>query len=74
MTPRAPVVSGRQCIRVLARAGFRVVRQRGSHVRLRNDETGAWVSVPLHKELRPGTFHAIRKAADLCVEDFRRLP
>ena len=29
-----PVVSGREAVKALCRAGFRVVRHRGSHVRL----------------------------------------
>ncbi|TEU19373.1 MAG: type II toxin-antitoxin system HicA family toxin [Anaerolineales bacterium] len=38
MSPKLPVVSGRQVVRALERIGYRVVRQRGSHIRLR-DET-----------------------------------
>jgi len=37
MNPKLPVVSGRQVIKVLERIGYRVVRQKGSHVRLFGD-------------------------------------
>jgi len=32
MNPKLPVVSGRQVVRALERVGYRVVRQRGSHI------------------------------------------
>jgi len=38
MNPKLPVVSGRQVVRALERVGYRVVRQRGSHIRLRDEE------------------------------------
>jgi len=48
-----PVVSGREAIKALCRAGFRVVRQRGSHVRLekRTEDTVIKLTVPLHESL-----------------------
>jgi predicted RNA binding protein YcfA (HicA-like mRNA interferase family) len=36
--PRMPSVSAKNLIKVLQRNGFRVVRQRGSHVRLKHDD------------------------------------
>jgi predicted RNA binding protein YcfA (HicA-like mRNA interferase family) len=36
VTSGLPVVSGREAIRVLEELGYRVVRQRGSHIRLRH--------------------------------------
>jgi predicted RNA binding protein YcfA (HicA-like mRNA interferase family) len=38
VTPRQPVVSGAELVRALERAGWTVVRQRGSHVRLKKPE------------------------------------
>ncbi|HTR74145.1 MAG TPA: type II toxin-antitoxin system HicA family toxin [Solirubrobacterales bacterium] len=35
MNPRQPVVSGERLIKVLRKEGWEVVRQRGSHVRLK---------------------------------------
>jgi predicted RNA binding protein YcfA (HicA-like mRNA interferase family) len=37
MNPKLPVVSGRQAIRALEHVGYEVVRQRGSHIRLRDE-------------------------------------
>jgi len=47
-----PIVSGRETIKALSKAGFRVTRQRGSHVRLeKTDDEVIKLTVPLHKSL-----------------------
>jgi len=69
--PKLPVVSGVECIRTLEKVGYRVVRQKGSHVRLK-DMNGKLppVTVPVHKELRAGLLRKILQDADLTVEEF----
>ena len=44
---RLPVLSAREVIRILDQVGFEVVRQRGSHVRLKHED-GRVVTVPVH--------------------------
>ena len=47
-------------IRALDHLGYRVVRQKGSHVRLRHEGSPAHVvTVPLHNPLKTGTLHGI---------------
>jgi predicted RNA binding protein YcfA (HicA-like mRNA interferase family) len=65
-----PQLSGRECVTILQRFGFRVVRQRGSHIILRRDEPFAQVVVPDHKQLDRGTLRAIIRQAGLRVDDF----
>jgi len=67
-----PVISGAQLIRALKRLGWEVVRQRGSHVRLRHPERRIFLVVPLHQELKRGTLRGIRRDADLDVDELRR--
>ena len=57
MTPKLPVVSGENLIRVLEKFGYVRVRQKGSHVRLRHatDPQRLPVTVPLHDEIAFGT-------------------
>ena len=53
-------VSADRLIRALERLGYVVIRQRGSHVRLRNEAPPAHtISVPLHNPLKTGTLHGI---------------
>jgi predicted RNA binding protein YcfA (HicA-like mRNA interferase family) len=71
---RPPSVSGSEVIRALGRLGFRIVRQRGSHVILRKDtEAGAvGCAVPAHLELAPGTLRGILKQAGVSLKDFSK--
>ena len=73
MTPRQPVVSGQQLIKALEKDGWAVVRQRGSHVRLKKSGRRYALVVPLHKEIRRGTLSGILRDADLSADDLQRL-
>ena len=73
MTPRQPVVSGERLIKALGQEGWEVVRQRGSHVRLKKPGRRNALVVPLHKELKRGTLGGILRDADLNADDLRRL-
>ncbi|MBM5789710.1 addiction module toxin, HicA family [Candidatus Parcubacteria bacterium] len=70
----AKTVSGSQCVKILCRFfGFFVVRQKGSHVKLKR-ASGArtlMTVVPLHRELAHGTLHGILKLAEIEEESFR---
>jgi predicted RNA binding protein YcfA (HicA-like mRNA interferase family) len=53
-------VPAERLIRVLERLGYQVLRQKGSHVRLRHEGPPAHlVTVPCHGPLKIGTLHAI---------------
>ncbi len=69
---KLPVISGKDAIKALTKAGFFVVRQRGSHVRLKKiTSLGAiFVTVPLHRVLDRGTLRGIISDAGLTVEEF----
>jgi predicted RNA binding protein YcfA (HicA-like mRNA interferase family) len=72
MSPKLPVVSGRQVVQALQRIGYRVVRQRGSHIRLR-DETNPNhlpITVPDHKTVKPGLLRKALRDADLTTDEF----
>ena len=72
MSPRLPRVSGDEAVRVLQRAGFAPVSQRGSHHKLRHAD-GRTVIVPVHRELATGTFASILRQAGLNAADFEAL-
>ncbi len=67
------MVSGRECVRALERAGFYLKRQEGSHMILRRDNPFAQVVVPDHRELDRGTLRAILRQAGIGVEKFLKL-
>jgi predicted RNA binding protein YcfA (HicA-like mRNA interferase family) len=67
---KLPVVSARECVRALEKAGFVVSRQRDSHIKLKRLNPKARVVVPNHKTIKPGTLRTILREADLTVEEF----
>ena len=62
---KLPVLSADRVIKALKRAGFRVVRQSGSHIHLWNDESRTLVTVPNHSELAKGTLNSIIKQSKM---------
>lgn len=68
-------VSGEQTIKALQKAGFEVIRQRGSHVVLKKISPNCEIGcvVPLHKELANGTLHSILKQAQISIDEFNNL-
>ena len=71
---RLPAVSGERVVRALERAGFILVRQRGSHIFLRHPDGRATV-VPVHKgeDLGRGILRRILRDAELSREEFLEL-
>ncbi len=70
--PKLPSVSGERVIRALKRAGFVILRQKGSHVSLEK-RTGDRVFktvVPDHTEIAKGTLSDILKQSGLTLEEF----
>ena len=59
--PKLPVVSGEQVIKLLRKLGYEIIRQKGSHVRLRKiTEAGEHnITVPKHSEMAKGTLNDI---------------
>ncbi|MDQ1251183.1 MAG: hypothetical protein QG646_252 [Euryarchaeota archaeon] len=68
---KLPVVSGKELVNVLEKAGFVVVRQKGSHISLqkRTDEKTYKTVVPLHTKLAKGTLLDILHQTGLSKEE-----
>ena len=59
-------MTSQEMIKYLKQHGFEVVSQNGSHVKMRNRDTGKTVIVPYHaKDLKKGLEQAILKQAGL---------
>lgn len=63
--------AAREVMAALRRVGFEVVSQRGSHVKLRNED-GRTVIVPDHREIARGTMRSILRQAGLTAEEFEQ--
>ena len=64
--PKLPVLSGKELIAILQKAGFQIVRQKGSHVSLQKGPSKT--VVPLHDDLAKGTLLGILKQCGLSRE------
>jgi len=72
--PKLPVLSGIKVVKALAKIGYYVDHQTGSHVILRQrEDPHRRLTVPRHSELAKGTLRAIIREAGLTVEEFLEL-
>ncbi len=68
---KLPVLKANKLVRALERAGFHIIRQRGSHVRLKHPD-GRVVTVPVHsgQDVGRGLLRKILRDAELTREEF----
>jgi predicted RNA binding protein YcfA (HicA-like mRNA interferase family) len=67
-----PIVSGKEVVKALQRAGYFIRRQRGSHVRMYHN-TKPPITVALAKTVKKGTLRKILRDAELEPADFVKL-
>jgi predicted RNA binding protein YcfA (HicA-like mRNA interferase family) len=69
--PKLPTVTGHQVVNVLTQIDFQVVRQKGSHVRMKHED-GRAITIPMHagKNIGKGLLRKILRDAELTVEEF----
>ena len=72
MAAKLPVVSGREAVKVFTKAGWKFVRQKGSHAILTRPGMKQTLAVPQHKELAKGTLAALVKDAGLTADQFQK--
>ena len=74
MPSTIPPVPGAKVVKALERAGFAVVRIRGSHHFMRHPD-GRAVTVPVHAggEVPKGTMRQILASVGLTPDEFRKL-
>ncbi len=71
---RLPALTGERTVKALRKAGFQIVRQRGSHIYLKHPDGRATV-VPVHKgeTIGIGLLKKILHDSDLSRDDFLKL-
>ena len=75
--PRLRRLSSREVLAALGAFDFEVVSTRGSHAKLRRqspDGVRQIITVPLHKELAPGTVRAIFRQATRFITEAELRP
>lgn len=69
---KLPILSGKEVIKALSKAGFSSVRQKGSHVIMTKETVEGKIAlvVPLHKEIDKGTLLEIIRQSKLSRDGF----
>jgi len=69
---KLPLLSGKEIVKILVRKfGFKVVKQRGSHIKLRRENGEKRTAIiPNHEEVAIGTLKSILRQAGISEEEF----
>jgi len=72
--PKIPPISPDKLVKILEKEGFKVIRQKGSHVIMINSRKTRIV-IPVHpgKDIKPGLIRAILREAGISREKFLKL-
>jgi len=72
---KLPHLSGPELVRILRKAGFVVISQRGSHVKMRKTLAHEKITtiIPNHKEVDRGTLVEIIRQCKMSREEFMKL-
>lgn len=64
--------NGTQVIKAFQKAGWKITRQKGSHVILEKEGKEATLSIPIHKgkNIKRGTLRNLIKDAGMSVDEF----
>ena len=69
---KLPRISAKDLIKILQKAGFNIIRQKGSHIKLRRlKPIRKTIIVPNHKIIRPGTLNNILEMAEINKKDIK---
>ena len=73
MTPKPPLLSGRELIKIfIKKLGYEKISQKGSHIKIKNYETGSVAIIPDHKELDRWTLKNILKQTEISEEVIKK--
>jgi predicted RNA binding protein YcfA (HicA-like mRNA interferase family) len=68
--PPVPLLSGREVVKIFESFGWRVARQRASHIMMSKPGETTTLSIPAHKEVAKGTLRDLIRDANLTVDEF----
>ncbi len=76
MSPKLSVISAKKLIRCFEKIGYVIVRQKGSHIRMKHFSSPADkkpLTIPNHKIIGRGLLRKILRDAELSLEDFLKI-
>jgi len=72
--PKIPPISPNKLVKILEKTGFKVIRQKDSHL-IMMDNKKTRIVIPMHpeKDIKPGLIRAIIREAGISRENFLTL-
>ncbi|MCK5019513.1 MAG: type II toxin-antitoxin system HicA family toxin [Candidatus Peribacteraceae bacterium] len=72
--PKLPVVSGHEAVKRFEALGYKVIRIRGSHIRMKYKDTSRDpLTIPNHATLGKGLLRKLLRDAHITVSEFQQL-
>ena len=73
--PKLPLISAKEAVKAFEKIGYQVIRQRGSHIRMRHkiDANKQPITIPNHKTLGKGLLRKLLRDTELTIEHFIEL-
>ncbi|MEX2029034.1 MAG: type II toxin-antitoxin system HicA family toxin [Candidatus Paceibacterota bacterium] len=70
--PRLPALSSKDMIKIFEKAGYFIVRQKGSHIRMHH-KTRDSITIPKHTTIGRGLLKKILRDSQISVDDLIKL-
>jgi predicted RNA binding protein YcfA (HicA-like mRNA interferase family) len=72
---KLPVVSGKDAVRAFGKLGYVMVRQTGSHIRMKHqsDRSKKPLTIPNHSVVGKGLLRKLLRDAEITIEEFCNL-
>ena len=73
--PKIPITSGKKLVKAFEMLGYEIVRQKGSHIRLLNENKLRFppITIPDHKEVSIGVMRKLIRDTKIGIEELIKL-
>ena len=73
--PKLPVISAKQAIKAFEKLDYQIIRQKGSHIRMRHktDKSKQPLTIPNHKIIGKGLLRKLLRDSELTIGNFLKL-
>jgi len=68
VSPKPPLLSGRELVKAFQKLGYEKISQRGSHIKMKNYVTESVIIIPDNKEVDLWTLKTILRQAEISEE------
>lgn len=69
---KLPVLSAKELVKIFERAGYFIVRQKGSHIRMHHKNKDS-ITIPNHKSIGVGLLKKIMRDSQISTDDLVKL-